>query len=625
MCIDAITIVIIWLQYFRKEEQMSTTTFKELDLNPEILRAIDDAGFENMTPIQAQAIPVIFSGADILAQSQTGTGKTIAFGIPAVQSIEKGVKNVQVMVLSPTRELAEQCGEEIRKLAKYLPHVKTADIFGGANYDKQFKELKSANFIIGTPGRIMDHMRRGTLKLNKLKMIVLDEADEMLNMGFKEDIEEILKDVPEERQVVLFSATISKGIKAITKEFLKKPVNVEINRDKVTLESITQSYIHVPMYHKQDVLNLIMHRYKPKRAIVFSNTKSMVDEISDALISAGFSADGLHGDMKQGQRSKVMNAFKRGKTNILVATDVAARGIDVSDIDYVINFDIPKMSEYYVHRIGRTGRAGKDGNAITLCCGNRQISELKRLSDTVKSKISQMEIPSLKEIQNNNRDANLDLLRTMLEKEAEAENFEMLEILTEEGYEVNKIAATLMAMNFSAPIEGLIEVKAPKTKKPERSEKVKRDKDGNVNYAQIVISCGKSRRVAANHIVGAVTEKTGMSSKDIGKIIVGDEYSVVDIPVEIVDEIIVSMQGCKICGKPVTTNLYMEEMFDKPIKSDRHKRSKGHDDKKHHGDRKHYADRDRKRSRNSLDDSNRNKRHSKDDKHSGHSRNRKKK
>ncbi len=619
---------------------MSTTTFKELNLNPEILRALDDAGFENATPVQAQAIPVIFSGADILALSQTGTGKTIAFGIPAVQSIDKSIKSIQVMVLSPTRELSQQCGDEIRKLAKYVPAVKTADIFGGANYDRQFKDLKTANFVIGTPGRVMDHMNRGSLKLNNLKMIILDEADEMLNMGFKEDIEQILQDVPDQRQVVLFSATISKGVKAITKQFLKDPVNVEINRDKVTLESIKQSFVHVPMHQKQDVLKLLMHRYKPTRAIVFSNTKSMVDEIADTLSTIGFSAEGLHGDMKQQQRSKVMNAFKRGKVNILVATDVAARGIDVSDIDYVINYDIPKMSEYYVHRIGRTGRAGRDGNAITLCCGNGQVAEISRLANTVKSTISQMEIPTVADIYKNNRNSNLDLVRSAMETDINVENADMVCALVEEGFDPVRIATALMSMSFSGTVSGLVDVQPPKSRRErdrdrDRGDRVKRDRDDNLRYSDILLSCGKSRRVAANHIVGAITERTGISSRDIGKIKIGDEFSIVGIPTDIVDDILRQMQGCKICGKPVTASFYMEEHVEKKRHSDKgdSKKSKRHSDGKRHGDNKHgdrdgkrHGDRDRKRSNSSDKDRNHGaKRHSKDDKRSKHSDSRKRK
>ncbi len=587
---------------------MSTTTFRELNLSAEVLRALDDAGFENATPVQAQSIPIIFSGEDILAQSQTGTGKTIAFGIPAVQSIDPSVKNVQVLVLSPTRELSQQCGEEIRKLAKYMPAVKTADIFGGANYSQQFRDLRSANFVIGTPGRVMDHMKRGSLKLGNLKMIILDEADEMLNMGFKEDIEQILLDVPEQRQVVLFSATVSKGIRAITKQFLNNPVNVEINRDKVTLESISQHYVNTPKPYKAEVLKLLIHRYKPTRAIIFSNTKLMVDEITDALSTGGFSAAGLHGDMKQQQRSQVMGAFKRGKINILVATDVAARGIDVSDIDYVINYDIPKMSEYYVHRIGRTGRAGRDGNAITLCCGNNQIAEIRRLAHTVKSTISPMDIPTIADIRRSNREADLVLVREALAKEMDPENQEMVLALVEEGYDPVEISIALMSMSFSGGVADLEDVAPPKRDMGRRGERGLSHRGDNSSFSEIVISCGRSRRVAPNHIVGAITERTGITSKDIGKIIIEDEFCTVGIPTDIAPEIVRMMQGCKICGKPITAVLNSAPTAAKSSRFDKYESNRG----KRHGYKK--PDGDKRKNRQSRDGAPHTKRSAKKDK-----------
>ncbi len=572
-------------------------SFYELNLTPEILSALDDLGFSEATPVQTQTIPIIFSGADILAQSQTGTGKTIAFGIPAVQSIDPTINKAQVLVLSPTRELSQQCGDEIRKLAKYTPAVRTADILGGANYDKQFKALRSANFVIGTPGRVMDHMRRGSLKLGNIKMVILDEADEMLNMGFKEDIEHILKDVPEQRQVVLFSATISKGIKAIAEQFLNNPVSVDINKDNVVIESIKQSYVHLPKHQKADTMKLLFHRYKPRRSIVFSNTKSMVDEIVEILSEGGFSVEGLHGDMKQQQRTKVMNSFKRGEVNILVATDVAARGIDVSDIDYVINYDIPKMKEYYVHRIGRTGRAGRDGNAITLCCSNNQVSEVQRLAASVKTTITQMEIPTISDIIKNNKSARLDAIRELLTTEQGTENTDTILSLIDEGHDAVKIAAALMSLSFSTALGDLKDVAPPKSKKGdrgrergvERADKGKHNKNADQHFINIAISCGRAGRIAPNHIVGAVTERVGISSKDIGKITIGEDYSIVGIPVDIVEDVLSKMQGCKICGKPVAVDYYFEERVEKGRRSHKgeDKKEKRHGGSKHHGHKHH--------------------------------------
>ncbi len=534
---------------------MTKSTFDQLDLPVELMTAITKMGFTETTPVQAEAIPLIRSGADVLACSQTGTGKTLAFGIPAVESIEKDEEYVQVLILTPTRELAQQCGGEIRKLAAQLPYIKTADIYGGADFSPQFKSLRKANLVIGTPGRVMDHMRRDSLKLDHLKMVILDEADEMLNMGFKEDIETILQDVPQERQIVLFSATIPNGILAITKQFQKDPVHLDINRDQATIESITQTYVDVPKHRKMDALNLLLHYFKPHRAIVFANTKTMVDELVEHVSNAGFSTDGLHGDMKQQQRSNVMRNFKNGQVNVLVATDVAARGIDVSDIDYVFNFDIPKMTEYYIHRIGRTGRAGRMGTAITLCCGKRQVNILQQLGRKIKSKITAIPLPTIADVEQNYRNRDLELLKKHMEKKTSPVHLDMIGKLTNEGYSTEQIAAALMDITFRHDLRGLINIKThakSKNSKEETHIQKKDSKQAKQVLADLVIDIGSANRVAPNHIVGAITEYAGISSKSIGRIDISGEYSIVSVPADQLDEILVDLQGCKICGKPVS-------------------------------------------------------------------------
>lgn len=535
---------------------MTNKTFEELSLSPALMTAITEMGFTETTPVQAETIPVIRAGSDLLARSQTGTGKTVAFGIPAVESIDATNRSVQVLILSPTRELAMQCGDEIRKLARHMPHIKTADIYGGSDFNRQFRALRDANIVIGTPGRVMDHMRRETLKLGNLKMVVLDEADEMLNMGFKEDIETILQDVPEERQIVLFSATVPPEILAITRQFQKNPVHIEINRNQVTLDNIKQVYVDVPMYQKQEALKLLFHYYKPRRAIVFANTKTMVDELTEQLSGAGFTTGGLHGDMKQLQRTSVMNGFKRGRVNILVATDVAARGIDVSDIDYVFNFDIPKASDYYVHRIGRTGRAGRTGTAVTLCCGRRQVLEMQQLARKTKSTIESAPLPTVADVERSNRESDINLVRTALEQEPSAPHLEMITELVAEGHAPETIAATLFALAYHHDVTDLINIKMPKKVVRPVEDFNPRSGGGaqqrlNHAFANIQINIGSSNRVAPNHIVGAMTERTGLSAKSIGKIEISLETTVVGVPADQVEEIILSMQGSKICGKPV--------------------------------------------------------------------------
>ncbi|MBQ8435118.1 MAG: DEAD/DEAH box helicase, partial [Oscillospiraceae bacterium] len=313
--------------------------FNNLKLSEEILSAINEVGFENMTEIQEKSIPLILQGHDVIGRSNTGTGKTAAFGIPVIEQIEKNKENVQVLILCPTRELAQQACDEIKKFSKYKKHVKPLAIFGGVNIDRQIYQLKrGANLIIGTPGRVIDHINRRTIKLNNLKTIVLDEADEMLQMGFREDIESILKHIPNERQTILFSATMPSEILAITKEYQNNPVLVKTLSKSKTVDAIEQLYYNIPYGKKFDALTLLLISYNYKSSMIFCNTKKMVDELSELLINRGFKAVGIHGDMKQSQRTSVMNSFKSGKTSILVATDVAARGIDVSGVDAVFNY-----------------------------------------------------------------------------------------------------------------------------------------------------------------------------------------------------------------------------------------------------------------------------------------------
>ena len=346
---------------------METVRFDELDLNPKILRAIREMGFEEATPIQSKAIPVGLEGVDLIGQAQTGTGKTAAFGIPLLMKVDSHNKRTQSIVLCPTRELAIQVAEEVRTLAKYMSGVKVLPVYGGQDITKQIRSLKGgAQIIIGTPGRVMDHLRRRTIKCDEVNTIVLDEADEMLNMGFREDIETVLEYIPEERQTMLFSATMPKPILEITKKYQSDAVTIKVTKKELTVPNIEQYYYDVKRKDKVEVLSRLLDVYAPKLSLVFCNTKRMVDELTSALQGRGYFAEGLHGDMKQSQRDRVMNRFRNGKTEILVATDVAARGIDVDDVEAVFNYDLPQDDEYYVHRIGRTGRAGRTGRSFTF-------------------------------------------------------------------------------------------------------------------------------------------------------------------------------------------------------------------------------------------------------------------
>lgn len=373
-------------------------TFSDFKLNRQLLNAIDDAGYEQPTPIQEQAIPLITAGHDVLGIAQTGTGKTAAFGIPLIDLIDLEDRHTQGLILCPTRELAVQVGEEIKKLAKFKRGLYVGTVYGGDSIERQIRELKKGlHVVIGTPGRVIDHLERGTLKVQHLKMMVLDEADEMLDMGFREDIENVLERTPEERQTVLFSATMSKPIMAMTNNYLRNPKLVKVVKNELTNQNIEQLFFDVKGKAKMEVMCRLMDFYQLKLMLVFCNTKARVDEVVENLLIRGYQAEGLHGDMRQVARTNVMTKFRSGNTNILVATDVAARGIDVDDVDAVINYDIPLDEEYYVHRIGRTGRAGRTGKAFTLVVG----AERNRLRDVMsytKVKIEKGVIPSFSDI-----------------------------------------------------------------------------------------------------------------------------------------------------------------------------------------------------------------------------------
>lgn len=372
--------------------------FSSLGISDEMLQAVTDMGFTSPSPIQAEAIPPILAGRDVIGQAQTGTGKTAAFGIPALELVDVQDRSVQALILCPTRELALQVADEIRKLAKHKRGIRIEAIYGGDSIDRQIRSLKSGvHIVIGTPGRVMDHMERNTLKLGNVKMMILDEADEMLDMGFREDIESILEDMPEERQTILFSATMSKPIMQITQKFLQDPVLVKVVKKELTATNIEQVYFEVKPKAKVEVMCRLIDMYDLKLLLVFCNTKRKVDEIVEDLQIRGYQAEGLHGDLRQAQRNNVMSKFRSGTTSILVATDVAARGIDVDDVDAVFNFDIPLDEEYYVHRIGRTGRAGKSGRAFSMV-GRDEKYRFREIQAYTKVRVDKGVIPSFEDI-----------------------------------------------------------------------------------------------------------------------------------------------------------------------------------------------------------------------------------
>lgn len=527
--------------------------FNELNLPEEILRAVEDMGFSEATEIQSKAIPVMLEGKDLVGKSNTGTGKTAAFGIPAAVSVTRGGKNgVEVLILCPTRELAMQACKEIEKFSAYMPWVKPCAVYGGAAMDKQISELRrGANIVVGTPGRVMDHIGRKTLKLENLRTIVLDEADEMLNMGFREDIETILSFVPEERQTVLFSATMPPPIMAITKEYQNDPVVIKVESKARTVDTIEQKYFEVPMGRKTDALKLLLIAYEPKLSMVFCNTKKMVDELTEALVSKGFKAAGLHGDMKQASRTQVLSAFKSGSINVLIATDVAARGIDVEGVDCVFNYDLPQDNEYYIHRIGRTGRAGKSGAAYTIISGRKQFYELKNIAAFIKTDIARAELPGRDEIvARKAAHVNEKILSAVESGKYESCRADVQKLM-ESGLSAEDIAVALLGMRLSKDTKNIPEIIS-----------VPRDNGGkNGRYqkggkVKLEISAGRSSRLAPNFVLGALVDATGMPGKSFGKIDIYDKFTTVEVPEADTEHVLDSMTGTKINGQKITIKRY---------------------------------------------------------------------
>ena len=533
---------------------MEHLRFEDMNISNEICRAVLDMGFEEATPIQSQAIPVILEGKDIIGQSQTGTGKTAAFGIPLLERINPEDRRLQALILCPTRELAIQVSEEFRKLLKYKDNIRVLPIYGGQPIDRQIAALrKGTQVVIGTPGRVMDHTRRRTIKAETVQMMVLDEADEMLDMGFREDIETILVKIPEEHQTLLFSATLSPEILDITKRFQKNPEFIKIVRKELTVPNIEQYYFDVKEKTKLDALCRIIDVYDPKLAMVFCNTKKRVDDLVEMLQGRGYFAEGLHGDLKQAQRDKVMQKFRNGTIEILVATDVAARGIDVDDIDVVFNYDVPQDEEYYVHRIGRTGRAGKAGKAFTFCVG-KEIYKLRDIMRYTKTKIQQQKLPTLSDVEEMKTNIYLEKIKGIIEEGHLTKYIHLVDRLMEEDYTSIDIAAALLKDHLSDvnadDIDALDDINLGGTELyGGEGEKMVR----------LFINAGKKSKIRAKDIVGAIANEAGIPGKTLGEIAIFDEYTFVDVPNEFVRDILHGMKHAKIKGKRVHIEIAKKE------------------------------------------------------------------
>ncbi|MGL5674810.1 MAG: DEAD/DEAH box helicase [Cellulosilyticaceae bacterium] len=539
-------------------------------------KAITDMGFEQATPIQGKAIMPMIEGKDIIAQAPTGTGKTCAFGIPAIERVDTKNPHVQVLILCPTRELAIQISEEMSNLSKYKEGVRILPIYGGQSIDRQMASLrKKPQIIIGTPGRVMDHMRRGTLKLDHLQLLVLDEADEMLNMGFREDIDTILESVPEKRQFVLFSATLPKAIMDIANKYQHDVQKISVIHNKVmTVPTIEQFYLEVRDTHKVEVLSRIMDAHNFKLSVVFCNTKKRVDDLCKALQERGYAAEALHGDMKQMHRDSVMSKFRSGLVDILIATDVAARGIDVDDVEAVFNYDVPTDEEYYVHRIGRTGRAGRKGVSYTFAIG-RELHKLKEIERYTKSKVKHMKPPTIEVIRENKLSSVLDEVKELLHEGKYSKYTQAIETMVDEINDSTEeitvssldIAAAFLQVAMDKLVMGSSEemnleemMKNDRGQGRDRGDRGGRSDRGDrggertyndQGYVRLFINLGKKDKLKEANLVKIIASETSITGKQIGKIDMLDKFSFVEVPEKFLKEMMLKLPQQKVRGRQI--------------------------------------------------------------------------
>jgi ATP-dependent RNA helicase DeaD len=551
---------------------MNKKPFSELGLSPELLKAVEKMGYEEASPIQSEAIPVLLNGSDVVGQSQTGSGKTAAFALPAIERVDPSVRAAQVLVLCPTRELAVQVAEEVAKLAAFKRGVRELPIYGGASYDRQIRGLKDGSqIIIGTPGRVIDHIERGTLRLDEIHTIILDEADRMLDMGFRDDIETILKGAPEERQTVLFSATLPRGIQDLIRHYTNNPVNIRIEPQALTIPNIDQVYYEVDRRSKLEALCRIIDVQDVKCSIIFCATKMMCDQLCEHLIARGYVADKLHGDVTQAMRERVMKRFKDKKIEFLVATDVAARGLDVDDIEVVFNYDLPQDSEDYLHRIGRTGRAGRSGRAITFVAG-REIRKLEQMNRLTKGRIRREKVPSIEEVEEKRTNQTFELLRETLEVGEFIKRDALVDRLLEQGHSPTDIASALLHLlstdsaKPAAEPEPVREFPARRDDRHSRDDRNARDDrprkgdreraprdisdvSDEAGMTRLVVTAGRISELRPADIVGRVIGLANVPREAIGAIHIEAKHTLVDIADEYVQAVIQNLAGIKFKGR----------------------------------------------------------------------------
>lgn len=537
--------------------------FSDLNLSSELLRAIDDLGFESPSEVQEASIPIILEGCDVLAQAQTGTGKTASFGIPIIEGMEENAKDLQALVLVPTRELARQVSEELKKLAKYKKFINIVPIYGGADMGKQLRDLKrGASIVVGTPGRVMDHMKRKTIRLDGLKFLTFDEADEMFDMGFRDDMKTIIERTNPNRQTLFFSATFDNDIREFSRLYQRDPAKVIIEKKELTAEKIEQFYLELNRNMKTEILNRLILIHKPKKSIIFCNTKRMVEALEVEIAQRGYKVDSLHGDMRQSSRDNVMKKFRKGTIDVLIATDVAARGLDVSDIDLVFNYDLPQQAEYYVHRIGRTARAGKKGASFTFVT-SRDSPKFKEIEKYANIKMEKMKLPTKADVERESLDNLFDKVnKNILKAEDQANYTEVLNKLLAEGHSLYDISASLLKLvNESTNKTKIKELdRVDYGKKFEMSKKSKssdrsRDKRGKemkkIKGPKIFINKGKRDGLDSREVIRLLGRHTDINPSDIGRINIMPNFSFVEVPKNMIKDAIRDLDGKKIKGKSI--------------------------------------------------------------------------
>lgn len=522
--------------------------FNNLEIDSLILKGIQEKKFEEMTEVQERVIPVALSNKDVIAQAPTGTGKTIAFTIPILQNINENLETIQAVIIAPTRELAIQITEEIKDVSKFKKNIKVVTVYGGEYIERQITSLKKRpQIIVATPGRLMDHLRRHTIKLNDVKIVVLDEADEMLNMGFKEDIDTILEKVEQDHQTMLFSATISNEIEKIANTYLDNPLRVKVTRDELTVSTIDQKYIEIHEKDKVEVMSRIIDLYDYNLIMVFCNTKKSVDEVSSQLLQRGFMVEALHGDMKQMQRDRVMQRFRDGQINILVASDVAARGLDVDDVDVVFNYDVPTDEEYYVHRIGRTGRAKREGLAITLVTRSERY-RLRSIVSYAKATINKMDVPTLDKVMKVRIER---ILKQAIDSSNQKNKYQSivqksLENLDSEQISKDDIINGLLMLQLNN-MENTKEIEVVKDEIEER----KRHRGGSKDDTRMFITLGKKDNIRIYNLTDMIVDSTSLTNKEINKIELHDSFSFFEIPSKKVDDLLRAFKSAKYKGRRV--------------------------------------------------------------------------